>query len=237
MIRFAGAVLAFSAFGAVPAAAQQAVPVHFDRGTSGTTITSSIVGRDYKDYKLGLKAGQTLSVSMKVTGGSPYFNIIEPNAGDVAIYNSSTDGQSYQGQTSQSGTYTIRVYQYRASARRGEKASYRLAIRAANAVMSHSHDALVPGTPYHATTRISCVSEPDKPMSLCEAGVTRRQSSATVHISTPDGGERTILYRDGRAVSSDSPAGMLVDHRGDLSIVRIGTVEVYEIPDGLVMGG
>lgn len=230
---FSAIVMAFAA----PVSAQHVEQVHFARGATGTTIDGTIVGRDYIDYQLRLSAGQMLAVSLQDRQGTAYFNVIEPNAGDVAIYNSSTSGQQMEVRTSKSGVYTIRVYQFRAQARRGERASYRLTVSATGAGASHSSDALVSGTPYHATSMIRCVAEPNKPMSTCNAGVIRRGSSATVHIDTPDGGERTILFRGSDAVSSDSAAGIYTERTGDTSVVRIGTVEVYEIPDALIFGG
>ena len=219
------------------AIAQHVEQVHFARGATGTTIDGSITGRDYVDYHLTLAAGQMLSVSLQERGGSPYFNVIEPGAGDVAIYNSSINGQTFEARTRMAGTYTIRVYQMRASGRRGERASYRLNVSATGNGASHSSDALVSGTPYHATAMIRCTAQPNTPMTSCRAGVTRRGSSATVHIDTPDGGERTILFRGTKAVSSDSDAGIYAERRGDTSVVRIGTAEVYEIPDAFVEGG
>lgn len=101
-----------------------------------------------------------------------------------------------------------------------------------------STDATVPGTGYNATAQIRCVAEPNKPMSSCKAGVKRTgNGSGTVHVTTPDGGSRVISFAAGRAVKSDSQAGMDVQRRGDISVVRIGTVEVYEIPDAFIFGG
>ncbi|MEQ8411216.1 MAG: hypothetical protein RIC51_06810 [Erythrobacter sp.] len=236
MKRFALILSAFATAVAVPVHAQHVEQVHFARGATGTTIDGTIVGRDYIDYQLRLSAGQMLAVSLQNRQGMAYFNVIEPGAGDVAIYNSSS-GQQMEVRTSKSGVYTIRVYQFRAQGRRGERASYRLTISATGAGASHSSDALVSGTPYHATAMIRCVAEPNKPMSTCNVGVIRRGSSVTVHVDTPDGGERTILFRGGRAVSSDSEGGIYADRKGDTNIVRIGTVEVYEIPDALIFGG
>lgn len=237
MKRYALAFSSFLLLTTAPSFAQQVQPVHFARGTTGTTIDGSIVGDRYIDYHLSLSAGQMLSVTIRATGGSPYFNVIEPNAGNVGIFNSSDSGDQFEARTARSGVYTIRVYQMRATARRGARASYRLVISATGSGASHSSDALVPGTPYHATAMVRCVAEPNKPMTSCNAGVVRRGASATVHIDTPDGGERTILFRSGKAVSSDASGRLSVQRRDDTSVVRIGTVEVYEIPDAFVMGG
>jgi hypothetical protein len=58
-----------------------------------------------------------------------------------------------------------------------------------------------------------------------------------VHVATPDGGSRAIMFRDGKVYSTDASAPFTVDRRDDWFIVRIGEVEVYEIPDALVFGG
>lgn len=230
---------------AAPVLAQSVVPVQFARGASSSTVNGSIKGQAYTDYKIVVRAGQQLTVSLRPTAGSPYFNVMEPGSKDVAIYNSSMGEQRFSGRTARSGAYTIRVYQMRASGRRGEVARFSLTM-AVTGSAANSHptapahrpgDALVAGTPYHATSTIRCRSMEGAAMGSCKAGVVRRNGSATVHLDTPDGGERTILFRGGAAVSSDSQAGLTYSMRGDTYVVRIGTVEIYEIPDALVSGG
>ena len=172
---------------------------------------------------------------------------MEPGAGSVAIFVGSNSGNQFEVRTGRAGVYTIRVYQMRATGRRGEIARYALSIAArgggGGAIGGgtthpvHSRGALVAGTPYHATSMIRCTAQPGRPMTSCKAGVIRRPASATVHIDTPDGGERNILFRQGRAVSSDGQGAFSVTRRGDSSVVRIGRVEVYEIPDVLITGG
>lgn len=239
------AATAFAACSAVPAFAQAVVPVQFARGASSSVVNGSIKGDVFTDYRIVVRQGQMLTVSLTTVAGSAYFNVMEPGSRDVAIYNSSLDGQKYSGQTMRSGAYTIRVYQMRSNGRRGETARFRLSVAvaggSANArpdVPSHRPgDALVPGTPYHATATVKCRSAAGAAMGTCNAGVIRRNGSATVHLDTPDGGERSILFRGGTAVSSDSQARLSVSRQSDVSVVRIGTVEVYEIPDALVEGG
>ena len=242
LLAFASAVVLSSH--AVPVLAQQVVPVAFPAGQAGTTITDTIAGRQYKDYRVNLRAGQRLSVQLTTLRGSPYFNVIEPNAGDVAVYIGSTSGPQADLRTSKSGNYVIRVYQMRNEERRGTLARYYLTINARGGGSTHpgapshaSGDALVAGTPYHAVAAVRCRTVGGGGFATCKAGVVRRGSSATVHLDTPDGGERTILFRDGRAVSSDSTEPMRVDRRSDTSVIRIGRVEIYEIPDALPFGG
>ncbi len=228
-----------------PASAQAVSAVNFARGASSTTISGSIRGDQFVDYRISVRAGQMLRVDMTTQRGSPYFNVMEPGSRDVAIFVGSTSGATFAARTRVSGAYTIRVYQMRASGRRGEVAAYRLTIAAAgggaignpSAPAHHSGDALVRGTPYHAVASVRCRASAGAVMAICKAGVIRRPGSATVHLDTPDGGERTILFRDGRAVSSDADAPLRVTRRGDVSIIGIGRYEVYEIPDALPFGG
>lgn len=228
-----------------PASAQSVANISFAKGASSSTVNGSIQGYKFVDYRVVVRAGQILTVNLTRTRGSPYFNVMEPGEKEVAIFVGSSSGDSYSGTTAKSGAYTIRVYQMRNEARRGSVAGYRLmvgvtggsSIGHATAPVHHSADALVPGTPYHATSLIRCRTVMGGQLGNCKAGVVRRPGSATVHLDTPDGGERTILFRDGKAVSSDSETPIRVERRGDTSIIRIGAVEIYEIPDALPFGG
>jgi hypothetical protein len=229
----------------VTASAQRVVPVRFATGASAATVTGSITGQAYTDYRVNVRAGQLLSVSLTRLGGSPYFNVMEPGSTGLALYDGSSAIGPFRAETRRSGDYIVRVYQMRATARRGETARFRLTVGVTGGAgakngttPSHqSGDALVPGTPYQATTTIRCRTTPGAALGSCKAGVIRRTGSATVHIDTPDGGERTILFRRLDPVSSDSQAGLVATRRGEVSVVRIGTVEVYEIPDPLIEGG
>lgn len=96
--------------------------VHFAQGKSATQLKGSIKGYESVDYLVNARQGQTMTV--KQIAGKAYFNVIEPDAGDVAIFVGSSEGSSYQGVLAHGGAYTIRVYQMRSTARRGESASY-----------------------------------------------------------------------------------------------------------------
>jgi hypothetical protein len=134
------------------------------------------------------------------------------------------------------------VYLMRSAARRNEVANYRLEMIVTGAAHGATHgaggtDVLVPGTGYHATAQIPCVAEPNRRMSQCQAGVKRAPGGGSVHVTTPDGGSRVITFRDGKVFSTDADAPFKVERRDDWTIVRIGAVEVYEIPDAFVFGG
>lgn len=220
---------------ALPAVAQQVVPVSFAKGKSAATLTGSIKGDQDRTYTVDARAGQTMTVTLKSTKGSAEMNIFAPGK-DEAISLGALDPYKITTVLPVNGRYRVQVFQMRASARRGEVANYTLTISIGGAAAST--DAKVPGTGYNATAQIRCVAEPNKPMSSCKAGVKRGgNGSGTVHVTTPDGGSRVITFAGGKAVRSDSQAGMDVQRRGDTSVVRIGTVEVYEIPDAFIFGG
>lgn len=95
--------------------AQTVSEVKFERGTSGATISGTIIGNEYIDYQLGAKGGQGMFAELRVTGtnghGTVYFNILPPGSDGVAIYNGSVMGESTTLELPEDGTYTIRVYQ------------------------------------------------------------------------------------------------------------------------------
>jgi hypothetical protein len=212
--------------------------VQFAKGANSAVVEGTIKGSQTVDYVLHASQGQYMNVSMATDNGANYFNILAPGQTEVAFFNGSVSENQYEGTLPATGDYKVRVYLMRSAARRNEVANYRLEmIVSGPAHGSKSHDALVPGTGFHATSRIPCVAEPNKPMSQCDAGVKRTAGGGAVHVTTPDGGSRVIYFRDGRVSSTDADAPFRVERRGDWSIVRIGAVEVYEIPDALVFGG
>ncbi len=113
----------------IPAIAKDKVTthqVHFDKGTTGTTVKGHVKGYDSVSYKLGAKAGQYMRVSLE--SKKAFINIYEPGKGpgDSAMFIGSSAGLNYTGNLPKSGTYTISVYLMRNEARRGTSASYTL---------------------------------------------------------------------------------------------------------------
>jgi hypothetical protein len=187
---------------------------------------------------LGAAKGQSMNVSMATDNNASYFNILAPGETEVAFFNGSTSENQYEGVLPATGDYRIRVYMMRSAGRRSEKANYRLEMIVTGAPHgAGGGDALVPGTDFHAKAQIPCVAEPNEPMRQCDAGVKRTANGGTVHVTTLDGGSRVITYRDGKVFSTDADSPFKVERRIDWTIVRIGTVEVCEIPDALVFGG
>lgn len=102
--------------------------VHFDKGTTGTTVKGHVKGYDTVNYKLGAKAGQYMCVSLESKKAN--MNIFEPGTGpgDAAMYRGSVEGRKYTGTLPKSGTYIIQVFLMRNEARRGTNAPYALHI-------------------------------------------------------------------------------------------------------------
>lgn len=227
-----------------PAVAQAPIKqqrVQFAKGASAATIQGAIKGSASIDYIVGARAGQTMTVSMKASNGASYFNIIAPGETDVAFYNGGLADplNSYKGVLPASGDYRIRVYLMRSAARRNESSNHTLSVAIKGAAAATgSADAKVPGTKYNATSVAKCRSTPSPAMGSCALGVVRKgNGTATVEIDTPDGGHRTLYFTQGRATSSDAQAPVRAERRGDITIVRIGQYEYYEIVDAVIYGG
>ena len=116
----------------IPAIAKDKVTihkVHFDKGSTRTTAKGQVKGYDTVNYKLSAKEGQYIRISLE--SKKAYMNIFEPAkevVNDRAMFIGSIKGESYRGNLSKSGIYTIQVYLMRNEARRGTKASYSLQI-------------------------------------------------------------------------------------------------------------
>jgi hypothetical protein len=118
---------AFALFAGAGFAADKvtSVPVHFAKGASSASMKGDFAGYDTVEYTLGAKAGQTMTVG--VTGSSnANFNVFAPGdkPGAATAIGSGSVGSDWSGALPKAGTYTIQVYQMRASARRGEKVPY-----------------------------------------------------------------------------------------------------------------
>jgi len=101
--------------------------VKFARGTSSASIDDSITGYQSVIYRVGVSAGQTMSVQLDTDNASSYFNITAPGA-SAALFVGSISGNSTTFTIPSSGTYEINVYLMRNAARRSETANYELTI-------------------------------------------------------------------------------------------------------------
>lgn len=104
--------------------------VTFPAGKSSTAIKGVIKGDQTIDYTVSAKEGQEMKVSMKANINACYFNILPPGSEGEAIFTGEMDGNSFVGKLSASGTYKIRVFMMRSSARKGTTVNYTLNISA-----------------------------------------------------------------------------------------------------------
>jgi len=224
---------------AEPIKAQQ---IRFTAGASLASVKGSISGDKIVDYRLGAKAGQTMSVKLKTNNASNYFNVLPPGS-ESAVFIGSTSGNEWTGTLTADGEYTVRVYLMRSAARRNAKANYALTvgITGGSAGAAASRDAKVAGTQYHATGNIPCSTAAGQPTGSCSFGVTREgHGTGMVTVTKPDGRTRTIFFKKGKATGYDqsqADTGKFgTKKQGDLSIIHIGQ-ERYEIPDAVIWGG
>ena len=240
------AAAALALLQSVSAAAQPAPPrqerVAFAKGASSATIKGQMKGDADVDYVVRAAAGQTLSVTLKGSNRSNYFNVLPPGSADVAMH-VGQDGRPYTGMLPADGDYKVRVYLMRSAARRNEVSNYELTVSVTGqplAPIPASQDALLPGTPYHASGSITCLPMPygDTKPQRCEAFVIRRGTDGTATVEIPSNGiKRRILFLQGKPVASDSSEKMTVTRKGDVTTVKFDSGEYYEIVDAIIFGG
>ena len=217
--------------------------VKFAKGASSATIKGQLKGDETVDYVLRAGAGQTLTVSLKTSHGANYYNVLPPDSMDVAMFIGQFGGD-FKGILPTDGDYTIRVYLMRSAARRNASSDYTLTIGVTGnplVAVPASQDAVIPGTPYHAGTPLTCVANPyaeTKPQQ-CEAFVIRRgfDGTATVEIKEDGKVRRRILFLKGKPVASDASTSMTVTRQGDITTITFESGEHYEIIDALIFGG
>ena len=215
--------------------------VTFGAGADSSLVKGQLKGDQTIDYILRAGAGQTLTVDLKGSNLQNYFNVLAAGT-DTALFIGSSAGNSFRGLLPSDGDVRVRVYLMRPAARRLESSRYSLRLGIdgdALAPIPASHDALIPGTPYHASAEVPCISGSSGKAASCKASVIRRaNNSATVVVTNPEGQKRQFLFVNGKAVASDQPEQLMVQKRGDVSLLSLGeNFERYEIVDALVVGG
>ena len=87
----AALAVVFGLWSAAPGLTQDAPTrteeLRFAPGTTGTTLSGSITGRDYYAYTLAAEAGQHITIALTTASPSLYFNLDEPGRrpGDEAL--------------------------------------------------------------------------------------------------------------------------------------------------------
>jgi hypothetical protein len=215
--------------------------VHFAKGSSSASIKGQIKGDAMVDYQVRAAAGQTITVTLKESNPQNYFNVLPPGSAGVAMF-VGQDGSDYEGILPTDGDYTVRVYLMRPAARRNETSNYTLTIGVTGKPLipvAASKDALIRGTPFHASTQVECTPAFDAKPQQCEAFVIRRgfDGTATVEVRGPRSSLRRILFSAGAPVASDAMETMAHSREGEITVVRFGADERYAIPDALLRGG
>ena len=143
--------------GPATAAPPSAVPLTADAG-GAKRVSGTLKGYRLADYRLPLEAGQTVRLELRTGKPAAYFNLQAPGADAGAMFIGSIAGERFDTVAPVSGDYLLRVYLMRSAARRNELARYTLSVQAgAHPGKAAAGDALVAGTPYHATASIRCM--------------------------------------------------------------------------------
>jgi hypothetical protein len=106
-------------------------------------------------------------------------------------------------------------------------------------------DAKVEGTDYNATAEIPCAVDGGEPKLRCKAGVKRNwgdDGTTIVTVTRPDGGSRSLFFKDGKALSADGAEAdgsaayaFKAERVGDDTRISFGP-ERYVVPDVFVTG-
>jgi hypothetical protein len=117
------------------ATAEDSIPVYAIalRGAEPVVLKGRLQGpeKSTKDFIVGVKQGETLTVSMKASkANSTYFNILPPNDATALFVGEMQGTNEWRQRLDVSGNYTIRIYINRAAARKGVKSDYTLKISA-----------------------------------------------------------------------------------------------------------
>ena len=217
--------------------------VTFAKGTSSATIKGTMKGGATVDYVVRAAAGQTLEVKLQATNPQNYFNVLPPGSANVAMYASNMTGEpSWSAALPADGDYAIRVYLMRAAARRNESSKYTLSVAVSGTPvppLSAARDAKVAGTAYHATAKVPCTLPYQPDVKSCDAGVVRRgnDGTATFEAIGPTGVQRRILFVQGKPVAADTTDAVTATRQGDVTVVKVGDNERYDIPDAFLNGG
>ncbi|MFN9731605.1 MAG: DNA breaking-rejoining protein [Pseudomonadota bacterium] len=115
-------LLAAVLLGAVATAAAQEIPtepLRFDEAGRVAVAKGRISGGESVDLTFTAQGGERV-VAQLDAGTNGYFNVLPPGSTGEAIFIGSTDGGRFEGKLDVPGEYRLRIYQMRATARRGE---------------------------------------------------------------------------------------------------------------------
>jgi hypothetical protein len=215
--------------------------VQFAAGATSAKIEGELKGDATIDYVVNAAAGQTLLVR-ELAPGKVDFNVLPPGSVGGAMF--TDDGsKEFSAQLPDDGDYLIRVYLPRPAARRGESGKYSLTVEVSGqslAALPGASDALVGDTRFHATAKVPCALPYQPTPDGCDVGVVRRGTDGTATVVLPSNtGVRALLFVQGKPVATNAPRmdALSFTRKEDITTVRVGDSERYEIPDALLNGG
>lgn len=132
--RFArpAAVLLLCLAGAAVAQDIPSRPLVFEAGRNVALVEGRLAGDDTVDYVFDARGGERVTAILEA-GTIGYFNVLPPGSQGEAIFIGSSEGDRFSGILDKPGEYRFRVYQMRATARRGESTAYSLRVEVAGA--------------------------------------------------------------------------------------------------------
>jgi hypothetical protein len=93
-------------------------------GESRVTIGDTLTGHQTLEYKLGIGPRQHVVMALEA-GDTSAFDLMAPGQAE-AFFNSAAQGNRFEGDLAEAGSYTIRVYLLDDAARRNEPVSFTL---------------------------------------------------------------------------------------------------------------
>lgn len=215
--------------------------VQFAKSTTAAVLRGKVTGRQYIDYQVQANAGQHMTVSLKGSSSANYFNLLPPGSAAQAMAMGELSNNRFDGLLPDDGTYTVRMFLYRAAARRGETSAFTLSVGVTGAPLrpvSTQTDAVLPGTRYHASATVPCQPANTK-TGACEALVVRRgfDGTATVALRWDGNSQRRILFIKGEPKAADVSQTMTSVRNEFGWRVSFDESEHFDIPRALVEGG
>lgn len=120
----------------------------FPEKESHTELRNTFIGDEITDYLLKANKDETLYVTLASDITSCYFNVLPPGSDNVAIFIGQNEGNTCNITLTENGTYKIRVYQMRSSARRETKVNYTLSVSVMDDIPEPHINPSISDTPY-----------------------------------------------------------------------------------------
>lgn len=105
--------------------AQRPQRIRFERGASAGVVKGTIVGFAYRDFVIGAKAGQTMSITLTASNPSTNFTIVSIGGEPYDMVETTDWSETLR----TSGDYVVRVLMMRSGARRkGARSNFVLTV-------------------------------------------------------------------------------------------------------------